>query len=139
MEQHPRVNVSILVLRENQVLLGLLSKKWLHNGEQVYGSPGRDIYFQETMGNAIKRNLLEEIGCETIKYKIIGVNANYEWGNHYIGIGATATIIGEPKLMKPDDWERWEWFDLASLPTNLFPELKHLLTCYTSKKVTVSE
>lgn len=139
MEKFPRVNVSILALKDKKVLLGLLSKKWLHEGKQVYGSPGRELLFRETIGDAIRRNIKEEIGCDVTEYNIICVNANYEWGNHYIGIGATVRIVGDPKLLKPDDWERWEWFDINSLPSNLLPELRYLITSYKEKKVNVSE
>lgn len=139
MDQTPKINVSILVLRDNKTLLGLLSDKWLFNGKKVYGSPGRDILFGETMGDAIKRNIKEDIDCEVTNYSIFCINANYEWGNHYIGIGATANIAGNPKLLHPDDWDTWEWFDLQSLPLNLLPELQYLLKCYREKKVNVSE
>lgn len=139
MNELPKVNVSILVTKDNHVLLGLLSNKWLYNGQQVYGSPGRDILFRETMGDAIKRNIKEEIDCDVIAHEVICVNANYEWGNHYIGVGATVRIEGTPKLLKPDDWEKWEWFDINSLPSNLLPELQYLLRCYKEKKVNVSE
>lgn len=139
MDKIPKVNVSLLIIKGDSVLLGLLSDKWLYNGEQVYGSPGRDIYFQEKMGDAIKRNIVEELGCEVTKYEIICVNANYDWGNHYIGIGAVVQISGEPKLLKPDDWVKWEWINLNAVPSNILPELYYLLTCYKTKKVNVSE
>lgn len=139
MKKFPRVNISILVINSQKILLGLLTKKWMVDGKQMYGTPGRDIHFGETMGEAVKRNIKEEINCEVVSYKIICVNANYEWGNHYIGIGATAEIIGEPKLMKPEDWESWEWFDMNLLPSNLLPEAKYLITCRREEKVNVSE
>lgn len=139
MNKIPKVNVSILVIKKSKVLLGLLTEKWMVDGKQVYGSPGRDIHFRETMGEAIKRNIKEEIHCEVTSYEIICVNANYEWGNHYIGIGAVAEISGEPEIVKPDDWQQWEWFDINSLPPNLLPEAKDLITCYREKKVNISE
>jgi ADP-ribose pyrophosphatase YjhB (NUDIX family) len=139
MNKFPKVNVSILVIRDGAVLLGLLSDKWLYKGKQVYGSPGRDIMFRETIGDAVRRNIKDEIDCDVTAYEVICVNANYEWENHYIGIGVTVRIDGTPKLLKPDDWETWEWFDINSLPSNLLPELQYLLRCYKEKKVNVSE
>lgn len=135
----PLVNVDILVLRNNKILLGLLSKKWLYNGKQVFGVPGRDIRFGEKIGDTVKRNIKEEFGCGVTKYKIICVNENFALGNHYIGIGIVAQIHGEPKNLVPDDWEKWEWFDKNKIPKNLFPPAKNLVDCYIENKITVSE
>jgi ADP-ribose pyrophosphatase YjhB (NUDIX family) len=135
----PRINVDILVIKKNKILLGLLSKKWLGNKRQVYGVPGRDIYFNQTIGDAIKGSLKEEVGCKTKKYKIICVNANYEFGNHYVGVGAVAEIDGKVKLLRPDEWSKWEWFDRNKLPINLFPAAKNLIECYLTNKFNVAE
>jgi len=135
----PRVSVNILILNNNKVLLGLLTKRWNYEGQQVYGVPGRDIHFHETIGDAVKRNIKDEIDCEVTGYKIFCVNANYAFGNHYIGIGVTAEIQGIPKVLKPADWEKWEWFDKNSLPANLFPDAKNIIECYRENKFNIAE
>lgn len=135
----PKVSVEILIIKDNKILLGLLTKNWLYKGEQVYGVPGRDIYFRESIGDAVKRNIKEEINCEVVSYKIICVNANYEYGNHYIGIGVIADIKGEVTLMKSEDWEKWEWFDKDKIPKNLFPAADSIIECYLQNKVSVTE
>ena len=116
-----------------------MTKDWLYEGKQVYGVPGRDIKFGEKIGETIRRNIKEEFGCNVTKYKIISVNANYALGNHYIGIGAIAEIDGEPKLLIPKDWEKWEWFDKDNIPDNLFPATDSLIKSYLTKQFTVSE
>ena len=108
-------------------------------GKQVYGVPGRDLYFRESIGNAVKRNIKEEINCEVRNYKIFSVNANYEYGNHYIGIGVLAEITGEAELLKPEDWEKWKWIDCDKIPNNLFPDARNLVECFLEKKFTASE
>lgn len=138
-ERIPKVSVDILIIRGGKILLGLLTPKWNYKGSRVWGVPGRDICFGETIGETVKRNVREEFGCNVTEYKIISVNANYARGNHYIGIGVVASIDGESKVMMPEDWEKWEWFDLASIPDNLFPPAKNLIKCYQRKKVCVSE
>lgn len=135
----PKVNVDILVIRENQILLGLLSKEWLFDGQQSYGVPGRDINYQETIKDAVLRNIREEIDCVVKSFKVICVNENFELGNHYIGIGVVADIDGEPKNLKPEDWDRWEWLDKDKIPQNLFPAAKNLLECYLTNKINVTE
>jgi ADP-ribose pyrophosphatase YjhB (NUDIX family) len=117
--------------------LGLLTKKWSYQEKQVYGVPGRDINFGETIGETVKRNIKEEFNCKVIEQKIICVNQNFALGNHYIGIGVLAEIDGEPKNLIPEDWKKWEWFDKNNLPDNLFPAAKNLLECYQKNKFTV--
>ena len=138
-DKYPRVGLNILIIQNNKILLGLLTKKWLYKGKQVYGIPGRDLHFQEKIGEGVKRNIKEELGAEVTKYKIFSENANYEYGNHYIGIGIVAEIKGEIELIKPDDWEKWEWFDLNNIPQNLFPDAQNHIKCYLENKVCVFE
>jgi ADP-ribose pyrophosphatase YjhB (NUDIX family) len=138
-EKIPKINVDILVIRKDKILLGLLTKKWNYQGKRVYGVPGRDIKFGEKISDTIKRNIKEEFGCNVIKYKIICVNSNYAFGNHYIGIGVVAEIDDEAKALIPEDWERWKWFSKNNLPDNLFPATNNLIKCYFENKVCVSE
>ena len=135
----PKVSVDILVIKKDKFLLGLLTKRWMYQGKQVYGVPGRDITFGEKIGETVKRNIKEEFDCKVTTYKIISVNANYALKNHYIGIGVVAEIDGEPTNLQPEDWERWEWFDKNTLPANLFPAAKNLLDSYFQIKITVAE
>ena len=135
----PGVNVDILVVRDNKILPGLMTEQWNYEGRQVYGVPGRDIRFRESFGDTIKRNIKEEFDCGVTSYEIICVNANYALGNHFIGIGATAEIDGVPKVLLPDDWVQWEWFDINNIPENLFPATKNLIGCYLANKLNVAE
>jgi 8-oxo-dGTP diphosphatase len=132
------VNVDILVKRGDKILLGLL-KQWKEGNMPLYGMPGSDVHFGEPIGDAIRRNVREELGCGLTSYDIIAVNANYEFGNHYIGIGCIADIDGEPEVMQKDDWVSWEWFHIDAIPDNLFTAAKSLLKCLKEKKVCVSE
>src|ERR1700689_1004343 len=135
----PNVNIDVLIIKDNKILLGLMTKQWSYEGKQVYGVPGRDIYFGEKIGDTLKRNIKEEFDCNVITYKIISVNANYALSNHYIGIGIVAEIDGKPKVLLPEDWEKWEWFDKENLPKNLFPATKNLIDSYLQNKVNVAE
>lgn len=134
----PKINVDILVKKNNTFLLGLLSEKWAGKDE-VYGVPGRDILLNEHIGDTVRRNIREDLGCEVGAYEIIAVNANYEHGNHYIGIGVVAEIKGDIANLQPEDWKKWEWFSLSSVPTNLFAPAKNLIDCFNQKKFCISE
>ncbi len=135
----PKINVDVLVVRGDKILLGLLTSKWNYLGKQVYGVPGRDIRFGESIGTTVKRDIKEDLGCIVRSYKILCVNANYALDNHYIGIGVLADIDGEPKNLIPEDWKKWEWFGKNHIPHNLFPATKNLIESYLKNKVNVSE
>lgn len=135
----PGVGVDILIIKNNHMLLGLLSDKWLVDGVKVYGVPGRGIRFGETIGDTVKQDVLEDIGCRVISHSICSVNASYTSDTHFINIGIIADIEGEPKNLHPEDWDSWEWFDLSSIPTNLFPSAKNTIESYFRKTVCVSE
>lgn len=116
-----------------------MTEQWNYEVQQVYGVPGRDIRFRETMGDTVKRNIKEEFDCNVSTHKIICVNANYALDGHYIGIGILAEIDGDPKVRIPEDWVRWEWFDKDKVPDNLFPATKNLIECYFKSQVNVAE
>jgi ADP-ribose pyrophosphatase YjhB (NUDIX family) len=135
----PVISIDILIIRNNKVLLGLFTEEWSYQGKATYGLPGREIKFGETFSQAIERDVKEELDCKLLDHSIIAVNANYAFDNHYVGIGATAIIEGEPQVTKPEDWRKWEWFALGELSVNLFPPAKNLIDSYRSSVFTVSD
>jgi ADP-ribose pyrophosphatase YjhB (NUDIX family) len=135
----PTLSVDILVIKDNKVLLGLLSEEWSRDNKPTYGLPGREINFGETFSEAVERNIAEELDCKLLTHSIIAINANYALDNHFVGIGVIANIEGEPKNMKPDDWQKWEWVGLNDLPDNLFPPARNLMQSYLQHKITVSD
>lgn len=138
-ELKPVVSLDILIIRDDQILLGLLSKNFTKDGPRLYGVPGRELRFREPIDEAVKRDLSEELGVSTTTHEVIAINANYEFGNHYIGIGITAEIEGDIQMKKPEDWDTWEWFDINTLPENIFAPAKNLIESYKQHKITVSE
>ena len=135
----PRVSVDILVVKDERVLLGLLTKKWSHKRKRTYGVPGRELRPGEKIGETVKRNIKEGFDSGVTRYIIICVNANYDLGNHYVGIGVEVKSDGKPKVLLPEDWEKWEWFDKDKIPSNLFPAAKNLIGSYLEEKIMVSE
>jgi ADP-ribose pyrophosphatase YjhB (NUDIX family) len=139
MTKTPGISVDIIVIRNKKLLLGLMTKDWAYEGQQVYGVPGRDIRYGEHIGETVKRNIKEEFDCNVQTYKIICVNANYALGNHFIGIGVIAEIDGDPKVNYPEDWVKWEWFTTDKIPKNLFPAAKNVMDSFLTNKFLVSE
>ena len=132
---NPIVNVDILIVRDDRVLLGMPSEKWLQGKEKLWGIPGDDIQFQETIEHAVIRNLVDELGVTLRAMKILGVHENFAFGNHYIGIGVLAEIERELQLIPmSDNWQKWEWFTLDALPPNLFVAAQKTLEEYDRMK-----
>jgi hypothetical protein len=46
---------------------------------------------------------------------------------------------GEPEVKNPDDWEKWEWFDIDELPKTLCTPAELTLRSFLQGKVSVSE
>lgn len=133
------LNVDILVIRDGKVLLGLFADKWKIDGKKNWGVPGQKIDFGESFGDAAKRYVKEEIGCDIERYVVFSVNANHALDNHFVGIGIYAEINGVPDNKNSEDWDKWEWFDVNDLPINLFQAAKNIIACYKQKKVCVEE
>jgi ADP-ribose pyrophosphatase YjhB (NUDIX family) len=139
MPKTPGVSVDILIIRNEKILLGLMTEKWNYEERQVYGVPGRDIRFRESIGDTVKRNIREEFNCDVTSYEVISVNANYALGGHYIGIGVRADIDGDPIVRLPEDWVSWDWFDQHKVPDNLFPATRNLIDSYINHRINVTE
>ena len=138
-QKYPIIAVDIIVEDKNRILLGKFTEKWTDKGKYSYGLPGSEIQFGETIGNTVKRTILEQLGCEVLEYKIIGVNANYAYNSHYVSVAIVAKIQGEPRVVSSDDWQSWEWFEATSLPEKLFDSAKYAIESYRTKTFTVSE
>lgn len=116
---HIGVGGGILIL--NKKGQGLLMKRSgkVRNEAGWWSKPGGGIDFGEMAAEAMKREMLEEIGVEV---KITGYlpHTNHiikEEGQHWIAINYIAEIVsGEPKIMEPHKCEELEWFDLDKLP-----------------------
>ena len=135
--KRPIPSIDIIVIKNGKILLGEVSDRWKENGKYKWGLPGREIKFGDNFKETVKKNLKEELGVKLEKFRVICVNNNFGFGNHYIAIGILAEIDGEPRLMKPEDWKEWKWFDKNKIPDKLFPSTKLTIKCFLENKVTV--
>ncbi len=129
-KRQPCVNVDLLIVRDGKVLLGLPSSKWEQGQEKLWGIPGNDILFQEAIDDAARRNVRELFKTDIESIKHLGAHENFEFGNHYIGIGLLVTLAGEPQLDASEDWEKWEWLPLNAVPDKLFVSVRYTLDEY---------
>lgn len=134
----PVVSVDIIISKNEKILLGKLSNKWSDKGKYEWGLPGREIEFNDTFKKTVLKNLKQETGMELESFKIICINNNFGFGNHYVSIGILVGAKGNPQIIKKEDWKEWKWFNKTNMPKNLFPSAKNTIECFLSNKLTIS-
>jgi 8-oxo-dGTP diphosphatase len=119
---HPRVGVAVLLMKDGKLLLG--KRKGSH-GAGEYASPGGHLEHLERFSECAEREVREETGLEIGPIRFLRVlNTTQYAPRHYVDIAFAADwVSGEPEVREPEKVERWDWYDLASLPSPLFGTL----------------
>ena len=146
MTDKPRVGVGfgVMILNENgQVLLGQRHEdpekadSALH-GEGTWTMPGGKFEFGETFEEAAARETEEEtsIVVDQDKLQIISLTNDRVSDAHFVTIGFLCTdFTGEAQVMEPDEITKWQWFDMDSLPSNMFFPSVEVIEHYHSGKL----
>ena len=113
-----------------RILLGKVNEKWQEGGRYLWGLPGREVSFGESLKACAERNLKEEVGMEMVSGMIVSINSNFGYGNHYVAIGILIEANGNPINHQPDDWIEWKWFDKEDMPSKLFPSAELTLKTF---------
>lgn len=127
-KKRPKVGVGVIIIKDNQVLLG---KRINAHGEGSWCTPGGHLEFNESIEDCARREVMEETGIH-IKDIKMGPFTNdifKEEDTHYITLFVISKYdSGEVKVMEPDKCEKWEWFDWDdNLPQPLFLPEQNLL------------
>lgn len=142
MSVYPRVGVSVLVIKEGQILLG---ERINAHGSGSWCPPGGHLEFGESPIECAKRELKEETGL-TAHHVIEGswTNDYFEReGKHYITVHMIVKEFeGVAEVQEPEKCLSWQWFDWEELPSPLFLSLvnltkKHSLSEYFSDCLSV--
>ena len=123
----PKVGVSCIIIRNNKVLFG--KRKGSHGGS-TWGFPGGHVEFNEDPKDSAVREALEETGLKvnSPKFAVMTNDLFRETDKHYITLHFICKYIsGEAKVMEPEKFERWEWFEWNDLPDPLFLPIQNLL------------
>lgn len=128
-----KIGVTVLVLRDEQILLGLRKNSFSAGN---WGLPGGHVDFGESLEAAAARELEEETGLKAAALEFANlVNRPFDDKHylliHFCAIGAE----GEPELREPDKCEEWKWFPLDALPTNIVKSHHQQIVLYFQKKV----
>ena len=131
--ERPVVGVGVIVVREGKLLLG---RRKSSHGRGHYSSGGGHLEYMEGFETAVRRELKEETGLEVSELRFLCViNLKQYAPKHYIDIGFIANWQGgEAKVVEPDKFESWDWYDLNALPEPLFGAIPYYLEAYKTGK-----
>lgn len=126
MTNQVRVGVGVIVIKDNQILLG---KRTGSHGAGSWAFPGGHLEVNENPEACAIREVAEETGLVITNLRR-GPWTNDIFsaeGKHFITIYLLADwVSGQPKLLEPDKCSEWGWFDWKNLPEPLFLTIKNL-------------
>lgn len=120
MDNRPKVGLGVMIKKDNKFLLG--KRKNAHN-EGSWCFPGGHLEFGESWEECARRETREEAGIEikNVKLTIVNNDISKIEHTHYVTICMEAEYSsGEAKVMEPDKFECWNWFEQDKLPTPLY-------------------
>lgn len=143
MKQEVGVGFGVMLLKNNKILLGLRHEdpekadSDLH-GEGTWSMPGGSIKFGEDFEEACYREVMEEtnVKINKEKLKLISIANDRVVDAQFVTIGFLCTDFKRSaKLMEPDEFREWRWFDLDNLPQNMFFCSRNILNNYLDRKI----
>ena len=125
----PRVGMGVLVInKNNQILLG---KRKAKHGLSTWGTPGGHLEFMETFEDCAIREVLEETGLRILNPEFFALTNDFFCNDnkHYVSIFMKAIYQEgqEVQNIEPHNFEKWQWFYINELPSDLFWPLKQLV------------
>lgn len=128
-QNHPKVGVGVMILKDNKVLL---TKRKGSHGAGEYAFPGGHLEYMESFEDCAIREVAEECGIKikNIQFQFLTNITKYA-PKHYVHVGLLADWEeGEPKVLEPEKAEEWKWYDLDKLPEPLFEFCKLSFDAY---------
>ena len=126
MTEQPQVGTSIIITRDNNVLL--MKRKGPHGGG-TWSTPGGHLDFGETLEGCAAREAREEVGVEVVDIRFRAVtNDIFEAkGKHYITVWLEGKTTDEPIIAAEKEVAELGWFPWDALPHPLFLPLENLV------------
>lgn len=111
-----------LIIDDNDRVLLLRRGPKSKNQVGFWNQPGGAVDYGETVEEAIKREIKEEVNVDVELIEMICYTDHimHSENQHWLTIAYLARIIsGSPKIMEPEKCDALEWFTLDKLPTPL--------------------
>ncbi|MDO8627842.1 MAG: NUDIX domain-containing protein [Candidatus Diapherotrites archaeon] len=116
------VGVGAWICNSKDEVLFLLRSKNAKNEKGKWSIPGGTVEFMETLQDALKREVLEEIGCVIEVEKLLKVvdhilpDEKQHWCNPQF---KCRIVSGTPEIREPHKFDGMKWFSLRELPENV--------------------
>lgn len=135
MENQVRVGIGIMIKDGNKILLGHRVVNRKDTGgifePNTWTFPGGKQEFGETIFEGAKREVKEETNLEIDNLEILSASDDIQPNKHYVTLQIIANkYSGELKIMEPEKEDKWEWFDIESLPENIYSPTKKFINKY---------
>ena len=126
MNQKPQVGTSIIITRDNKVLL--MKRKGPH-GAGTWSTPGGHLDFGETLEGCATGEAKEEVGLDVVnvRFRTVTNDIFESEGQHYITVWMDGKSKGEPAIVAEGEVEELGWFAWDALPQPLFLPLENLV------------
>jgi 8-oxo-dGTP diphosphatase len=127
------IGVAVLVFdKKKRILLG---KRLNGYGVGLYGLPGGRIDLIEPLDACGKRELLEETNLTAEELTFVASIRELQGDYNFIHfIFSSKKHIGNLKTMEPFKCEKWEWFELDSLPEEMLKGHRTAVQLYQNKE-----
>lgn len=130
MNNYIKIGCEIFLRKDDRLLFGKRNNCY---GEGTWGLPGGHLEYGESLVECAKRELLEELGIQGLDFKLLTITDNIDSRDHYIHASfLVENFTGEIQCMEPDLCYEWKFFDLSSLPTEVFKPHQKILQNYLS-------
>ena len=138
MTQAIRVGVGVMIIDDNKILLGHRVEKSIDTGgiyePDCWTLPGGKQEYEETIYEAAIRECKEETNLDISELRVFTASDSFQPDRHYVTINfITNNYSGELQIMEPDKIDKWEWFDINDLPSNIYSPSKHMIDEYIKK------
>ncbi|MFA5174217.1 MAG: NUDIX domain-containing protein [Candidatus Pacearchaeota archaeon] len=130
--KRPEIGVSIILMKENKVLMG---KRKNSHGNGTWSFPGGHLKMFENLRYCALRELEEETGFRQNRHHylmdfspcVLTEDFFEEEKKHYLTHYFRAKHInGAPRVMEPNKCDQWKWYEWNKMPSNLFLPIKNL-------------
>ena len=115
---HHRLAATAIFIKEGRVLLGLrhyTPDKW--KVVSVWTTPGGRCDENETVESTLRREVIEEVGFMDFKVeRFFGEIPGAKEGD--IVYVFECSTNEEPRLMEPEKFSEWKWFNVDEVPSN---------------------
>lgn len=125
----PKVGIGVLIFKGKKILLG---KRTGSHGADTWAPPGGHLEFRESFENCAVREVKEETGLDITSPEFLAVTNDIfeEENKHYVTIFMVAQHPEGQAVenLEPQKTTSWDWFDIKSVPDQLFLPLNDLLS-----------